>query len=119
MINKESLWKSFHHAFRGFAYAWGHEQNFRIHVVLGCGVLLGALLLRVSWVEVAVLALAISMVCILELVNTVIEHMMDALAPRIHPYARSIKDMMASAVLMASLAALFIGLTVLLPRILP
>ena len=118
MMRESPFTKSVQHAFRGIVYAWSHERNFRIQLVIGFLVMVGALLVRVSFVEWAILALAISTVCILELVNTVIEHMMDALSPRIHPYASVVKDIMASAVLIASLAALLVGLTILLPRIL-
>ena len=119
MIKGSALIKSFQYALRGLRYAWVHEQNFRIQIGVGCLVIGGALLMGISWAEWAILTLAISTTYILELVNTVIEHIMDALSPRIDPYASHVKDIMASAVLLASLAAVIIGLTIILPRIMP
>jgi diacylglycerol kinase len=62
-----------------------------------------------------VLALTIVLVLSLELANTAAERIMDILKPRVHPYARVVKDAMAGAVLIASVGAVFIGICILLP----
>lgn len=37
---------------------------------------------------------------------------MDILEPRVHPYAKTVKDMMAAAVLIASIGAAFVGVVI-------
>ncbi len=119
MAPPRQLFKSVRYALRGIAYTWAHEQNFRIQVVCAVTISIVALVVKVSGIEAALLALAISSVLVLELVNTVAEHMMDALSPRMHPYAERVKDMMAGAVFLASLGALVTGIAVLVPKMIP
>lgn len=119
MIERHAFLSSLTYALRGIAYAWAQEQNFRIQVFCAGVVFIVAFLVRVSFFEAALLALAISGVLVLELVNTVAERMMDALSPRMHPYATVVKDMMAGAVLIASLGALVVGGAVLVPKMIP
>lgn len=70
-----------------------------------------------SGLERALILLSIVLVLTLELANTALERVMDILKPRIHPYARVIKDVMAGSVLLASLAALAIGIAIFLPYV--
>lgn len=73
--------------------------------------------LQVTRAEAVVLILVIAGVLIMELFNTVMERVVDILKPRIHPYARLIKDLMAASVLLASLLAIFIGILIFYPYI--
>jgi diacylglycerol kinase len=65
--------------------------------------------------EQGLIILAVALVLALELANTALERVMDILKPRVHPYARVIKDMMAGAVLLTSLAAIAIAIVIFLP----
>ena len=116
MIERYAFLKSFKYALRGIVYTWAQEQNFRIQVFCAAVVFMVAFFVRVSYLETALLALAISGVLVLELVNTVAERIMDALNPRIHPYATVVKDVMAGAVLIAALGATLVGIAVLVPK---
>jgi undecaprenol kinase len=73
------------------------------------------IILPLSGLERAVLILTIALVLSLELANTAAERVMDILKPRVHPYARVVKDAMAGAVLIAACAAVCIGMCILLP----
>jgi diacylglycerol kinase len=77
------------------------------------------LVFRVSRVEAAVLILVISSVLVLELLNTVLEKFIDVLKPRVHYFVEIMKDLMAAAVLVASIAAFAIGLVIFLPHLIP
>ena len=61
------------------------------------------------------LSLVITFVLVLELINTIMEKIVDILKPRIHHYVEIIKDMMAAAVLIASIGALVVGLLIFWP----
>jgi undecaprenol kinase len=52
-------------------------------------------------------------------VNTALERTMDILKPRVHPYVRTVKDVMAGAVLITTLGAAAMGLFIFWPFIAP
>lgn len=64
------------------------------------------------------LTLIISFVLILELINTAIEETINIISPEIQERAKIAKDVSAGAVLVASIAAFFVGLLLFLPKIL-
>jgi len=117
IINWETLSKSFRYAGKGILYAFKNEQSFRFQIVASLIVLTLMFLLPLFTWERIVLLLLIFMVLILELINTTFEKMTDILKPRVHFYAEIIKDLMAAAVLLASLGALVIGLYIFIPHI--
>ncbi len=110
-----SFRKSMKAALRGVRYAFRHERNFRIEVFIGILVVVLMFILSVNGWHVVILVVMIIWVLAMELVNTATERIVDILKPRIHPYARVIKDLMASAVLLSTMGAATIGLIVLLP----
>lgn len=117
MLQEEisKLNRSFVHAIRGIKYAIKFERNFRIELVMACFVLALIFVFKVKNWEAIVLILMISLVLAIELLNTVLERVVDILKPRIHPYARLIKDIMAAVVLISSIAAFIIGMIIFLP----
>ncbi len=71
------------------------------HLVAAILVLVGALVLRLSLHEFALLALAITLVLFAELMNTAVEVVVDLVSPDFHPLAQRAKDVAAGAVLLA------------------
>lgn len=69
-----------------------------------------------NW-EIILVVLLIMLVLIMELLNTAVERVMDLLKPRLHQYVLLIKDVMAGAVLLTSLAALVIGSIIFIPHL--
>lgn len=115
MIHFSQLKKSFAHAWRGAVIVFKGEQNFRIQVVVGLLVIILAAMFQVRWTEFIVLFLLIGAVLGLEMINSILERIVDTFKPRIHPAVRDIKDIMAAAVMTASLAAAIIGLIIFIP----
>lgn len=115
MIRPTIFFRSVRYAWRGLRYAWTNEQNFRIQIIIALVVVFLMIFFRVRLIEAVALIGIITLVLILELVNTIFEKMVDMLKPRIHHYASIIKDMMASAVFIASLAALIVGVFIFYP----
>lgn len=109
------LFRSLTHAGKGILFTFRNERNFQVEVIFALLVLLFMLWLPVSKYEGLVLILTIVLVLSLELVNTAVERVMDILKPRVHPYARVIKDVMAGAVFVVSLGAFVLGLVIFLP----
>jgi len=115
MLSIYRLFQSFRHAFRGLLTAWKYEQSFRIQVSVAVVVVLLIFWLQVPlWQAVALLFLII-LVLTLEIINSILERFVDVFKPRIHPMVQEIKDLMAGAVLIASVGALLVGLLILLP----
>lgn len=110
--------RSVRHAVRGVRYAGESEQNFRLEIIAATLVVVLMFLLPVTSQDRALLVVVIVAVLVLELVNTSIERVVDMLKPRVHPYARIAKDVMAAAVLISSLGAVIIGGIVLGPYLL-
>jgi len=112
ILNWRRLIKSFVYASRGFVKVVREEQNFRVELMAGLLILIAALLIRVTAIELAILILAIGLVLCLEIVNSVAELISDAIKPKLDHYAKTIKDVVASGVLMASITALIVGLVI-------
>jgi undecaprenol kinase len=113
--NIKRLFKSFHHAFRGLKYVIKNEQNFQLEILIGIFIFILMLIFDIrDWQKVA-LFLVIFSVLAMELVNTIMERVVDILKPRVHPYAQLIKDIMAAAVLLASVGAVVIGAIIFYP----
>lgn len=112
-----NLPKSFGYAINGLQEAVKKEPNFRVHVVVAILVLTAAALFKFSGVEWLILLLTIGLVIILELVNTAIEGVVDLVSPDIKDAAKIAKDASAAAVLVASLAAVVVGLVLFIPKL--
>lgn len=111
------LVRSFKHAFDGLAYAVSKEQNLQIELAVALMVISTMILLHVERWEAVALVFAIFGVIVLEMINTLVERLVNIFRPRIHPYVRVIKDIMAATVFMASLAAVLIGILIFWPYI--
>ncbi len=109
--------RSFRHASRGLRYAFQHEHNFQIEVIFALLILFLSLVFDISPTEQSFLVLIICIVLALELLNTAVERLVDMTKPRVHPYAKVVKDIMAGAVLVSSFFALLIGFIIFFPRI--
>lgn len=107
--------RSLRHAAQGLSYAWRSQRNFRIEVGLGSLALLLAVWLGTGLAAVAIM---VGLVLALELLNTALEAALDLLHPQQHPLAKVAKDCAAAAVLVASLAALLVGIAQLAPALL-
>lgn len=104
--------RSMKYAIKGFAEVFKEEQSFRIQVFASLAVFCLALYFRVKIWEAIILVMIVTAVLVLEILNSILERIVDALKPRIHPYVKAIKDMLASAVLLSSVAALIIGVLI-------
>lgn len=109
--------ESLYNAVRGLNYVIKTERNFQIELVIAIMVVLVASILRIKGWEAIVLAGVIMWVLTAELINTVLEKIVDIMKPRIHPYARIIKDIMAAVVLISSVVSIIVGIIIFSPYI--
>lgn len=109
--------KSLRHAVNGLSYALRREKNFQNEVIVAILVVIAMIHYRVTPSEMIVLFLVIMGVLVMELLNTVMERIADILKPRVHPYVRVIKDLMAASVLVSSVLAIIIGCIIFIPYV--
>lgn len=122
-VNRDLAWQiapnlliSFKYAWAGLRYAFVTQRNFRIHTVIGTlAISLGVFLQR-STVEMSIIGLTIALVMTLELLNTALESVVDLTVKQsYHDLAKIAKDCAAGAVLVSSIASIFVASLILLP----
>ncbi|HZP87495.1 MAG TPA: diacylglycerol kinase [Burkholderiales bacterium] len=101
-------------ALRGLLDAWQTEATFRLQVAAAIGVVGVLVWLRPSLLWVAVVVVLIGAVLAAELLNTALEHMLDAVHPEHNELVRVAKDCAAAAVLVLSTAAAVVFVLMLL-----
>ena len=107
--------KSFTNAYNGLRYSITNERNFQIELLVAFFVVILIFIFKVKNWEAIILMLMIMWVLVTELTNTVVERVVDILKPRIHPYAKLIKDIMAAVVLISSIVAVIVGIIIFYP----
>lgn len=113
-----SLTRSLSHAARGLRLCFANERNFRIHVAAGLLAVSASFALPMPMWQRIIVWFVVMVVLVLELINSSIERVVDLVKPQLHERAGEIKDLMAGAVLLASLFAVLIGLIMFLPSVL-
>ena len=109
------LVKSIKAALSGFKHVLIFELNFKIMLVIALFVIGAMFYFPTTRIEKAILLVMIFAVLVLELVNSVIERVIDFVHIGHHEKIREIKDLMASIVLIVSLAAASIGILIFWP----
>lgn len=117
MLEIAKLRKSFSYAAKGVMLVAREEQNFRVQLLIGVAVVVLMFLMGVRTSEKALLTLAIVLVLVLELVNSIFERLVDMMKPRLHHYVEDIKDIMAGTVLVASIGSFLIGVLIFWPYV--
>jgi diacylglycerol kinase (ATP) len=104
-----TLIDSFNFAFEGIIHVLRTQRNLRIHFTVAVAVLVTALIVNVSKIELIALLLSITFVLIAEMINSAIEAAIDATTTAFDPNAKLAKDVAAGAVLIASANAVAVG----------
>ncbi len=115
MIRIRRLIKSFRYAFTGLIKIVKEEQNLKIQFFLAFVVLFLAYFYRIEKIELLLILFSIGLVLLMETVNSAVERVADVLKPRINNYIMEIKDIMAAAVMIASIMSLIIGIIIFWP----
>lgn len=103
------------YALAGWLYMLRWQKNTRLQSVASVLTLIGALWLQVSFLELAVLILTITMVWMAEFINAAVEASINLATSDIHPMAKVAKDVASAAVLLGVVASVLVGLLILGP----
>ncbi|MBI2599248.1 diacylglycerol kinase family protein [Candidatus Curtissbacteria bacterium] len=109
--------RSFSHAFHGIAYSFKKGSHFKIHILSLIAVTVLGFAYKISTFEWLIIIIISASVISAESINTAIEEACDVLHPEHHPGARLAKHCAAGGVLILSIAAIVIGLTIFIPKI--
>jgi diacylglycerol kinase len=110
--------RSFSFAGQGVWHVVRTQRNMRVHLLAASAAVAAGLALRISAADWACVLSVIGLVLTAEALNTVVEALVDLCTDEFHPLAKIAKDTAAGAVLIASAAALGVGVAVFLPRLL-
>lgn len=108
---------SFKYAFRGLYHVIKNEPNFLIHIVISIPVIVLGFFLHISLPDWIAIILCIGLVMVTEILNSAIERLTDMVSPQVSEKAKIVKDITASAVLLAAVTAIITGCMVFIPHI--
>lgn len=103
----------------GLRIVWLREKSFRTQCGLATFAVGATAALCPDWIWMAVVALSIALVLLLEMVNAALEYLMDRVHPDHSEEIKFAKDAAAGAVLLASLASLVVGGLMVMSAIFP
>ncbi|HAA08257.1 MAG: diacylglycerol kinase family protein [Syntrophomonadaceae bacterium] len=117
-MGKGSLGKSFNYAIAGILYALTRERNMRIHVLAACAAVALGLYVDLSRMEWGLLTITITLVIVIEMVNTAVEKTVDMMTGgKYHPLAKAAKNVAAGAVLLSAINALVMAYIIFVPHL--
>jgi diacylglycerol kinase (ATP) len=109
MRRAPTLLDSFNFAFEGIIHVLRTQRNLRIHFAVAVGVLIFALVVDVTKMELISLLISVTFVLIAEMLNTAVEAAIDIATTSFDPMAKLAKDIAAGAVLIAAINAIAVG----------
>ncbi len=104
-----TILETFNYAVQGVIHVLRTHRNMRIHVAVAAAVLIAAVVLGVSRLELIALLISIAFVLIAEMINSAIEGAVDVATSSFDPMAKLAKDIAAGAVLIAAVNAIAVG----------
>ncbi|MBC7766437.1 diacylglycerol kinase [Arenimonas sp.] len=108
---------SFKYALYGLKKIFREEQNFQIHsFCAGVVILLSIFKFHFNYIELSLTFICIALVLAIEIVNTAIENTWDHLEPNHNPVVKTVKDMMAAAVMIVSIFSAIVWVLLIVNR---
>jgi len=114
MSNKH-LGESFYHAFEGLSHAIWTQRHVRVQLIIIALTLWLSYMMKLDALHLLFVLSAIAAVMMAELFNTAIEVVVNMITESYHPLAKIAKDVAAAGVLIASMYAFLVGVTVFVP----
>jgi diacylglycerol kinase (ATP) len=114
-MNNKHLGESFYHAFEGLSHAIWTQRHVRVQLIIIALALLLSYMMQLDALHLLFVLSAITAVLMAELFNTAIEVVVNMITDRYHPMAKIAKDVAAAGVLISSMYAFLVGVTVFFP----
>ncbi len=116
-LGVKRFFASFQYSFEGLKYAYLNEQSMLIHFLAVIVVVTLGIVLKINTTEWLFCLCMFGFVMGAELLNTAIEATVDLVTKEYHPMAKVAKDTASAAVLVLSIVAAIVGLTIFVPKI--
>ena len=100
------IWAALFNSLNGLGYAISKETAFRQEACIGAVLLVVLLFLPLSLLWKGLLFFATTLVCVVELLNSAIETVVDMATPDYHELAKRAKDLGSAAVLLSIVFAI-------------
>ena len=117
MNKTQTFLQSFKCAFAGIVHAIVEGRNIKVQLCIGALAIVLGFAFRIDLMQWAVIFVCIGVVLGGECVNTAMEAVVDLVSPEYHELAKIAKDCAAGAVLVASIASVFVAAFIFLPKI--
>ena len=115
--SSDTLLESIQNALRGIYHILTNHRNARLIFLSAIFAMVCGFYLGISKLEIFVLSVAIMVVFLAEVINTLIEDLSNLITEEFHPKIKLIKDVAAGVVLVAVLFAGILGFFVFLNRV--
>ena len=102
----------------GLVNAYQNEQSLWLHAICTIGIIILGFLLQISFIQWAIIVIALVIVLAVELLNTAIEATVDLVTKEIHPLAKVAKDCGSAAAFVSSIMVFIICCFIFIPKIL-
>jgi len=116
-MQKQTFLNAVTNALNGIFFFFKKERNAKIQLCIALFVLLMSYYFKLDKSEWIIVCLCIAMVIGLEMINSAIEKLCNAIHPEIHPLIKQTKDIAAGAVLWMCIISGVIGAIIFLPKI--
>lgn len=113
MHKSRKIVESFNCAIEGIIQSIKNERHMKVHLVMTVVVIIATLILNLTKLEIALIAISISIVWIAEIINTAIEAVVDMYIQEYHDLAKLAKDAGAGAVFIAAVNSIIVGYLVM------
>jgi len=113
----KTFFKSVLFALQGMRQFFSRDRNGKIQIVFGVTAILLGFTVSLSAFQWLLVLFCIGLVISLEMINSAIERYCDLVTTDFHPGIKTIKDVAAGAVLIASIMSLVIGLIIFIPAL--
>ena len=109
--------KSFKYCYQGMKYAFYHEQNIMVMLIVAIIVLVMGMVLPLTYVERLVVLVIVAVILSMEMINTAIEATVDLVTTKENKLAKVAKDSSSAAVGIMAVFSVIIGILIFVPKI--
>jgi len=117
-IKSYILLEKINFAIEGIIYTARTQRNIRYHLLAAALVLVISALLPITKGDFLVIILIISLVLMVEVMNTAIEELVNMISPQSNYMAKIVKDITAGAVLISAITSIILGGLIFIPHLL-
>lgn len=120
----ENKWKNpsfvvaLKNAINGIKYTFISGRNFKIQLIFAIIAIIAGIILKISFLEWAIILILVFFVLFAEMINTIIETIVNMITNDYNENAKIAKDVAAGAVTFCAICSIIVGLIIFVPKLL-